>query len=428
MTLLPIFIFVLTLIAGFPIAFVMALTGITHMVSFGYPGIADIVSQKMFYGINTFSYTCIAFFIAAGKLMNAGGVTQRIVDVAQEFIGHKRGGLGYAVILVGMVLAAILGSANAVAVILCSIMIPAMVSSGYDDDFAGSVVASSGILGCIIPPSIDFVIYSVLAGVSVRRMFVAGIFPGIFLGLCFMVVVYITAKKRNYPKYREHFSPKDAFKALIHGIPSLMVPVIIVGGVMGGVFTPTESGAIACAAATILGFAYRKLHIKDLPKIFAESGLVTAGIMLIISAGNILSWTLSYDNIPEKLVNGILGITSNPYLIMLLIILMLFAVGCVMEAFAAELILVPVLAPLAEAVGYDPIHFGLIVIIMLTIALATPPVGMLLFTTSKVSRIDLVRLNKAIWPFVAAGLIGTLILAYTPVITTFLPNLLYGPA
>ncbi len=428
MTFLPVLIFIITLLTGFPIAFVMAFTGVSHMISFGYTGIADILTQKMFYGIDTFSYTCIAFFITAGQLMNAGGVTDRIVEVAQEFIGHRRGGLAYAVILVGMVLAAILGSANAVAVILCSVMIPAMVKSGYDKEFAGSVVASSGILGCIIPPSIDFVIYSVLAGVSVRRMFVAGILPGIFLGLCFMVVVFFTAKKRNYPKYREKFSAKDAFKALIHGLPSLMVPVIIVGGVLGGIFTPTESGAIACAAATILGFVYKKLHLRDFPKILASSGLVTAGIMLIISTGNILSWSLSYDNVPVRLVNAITATTSNKYLIMLLIIMMLFAIGCVMEAFAAELILVPVLAPLAEAIGYDSIHFGMIVIIMLTIALATPPVGMLLFTTSKVARIDLTKLNKAIWPFVFAGLIGTLILAYVPVITTLLPNLLYGPA
>ena len=427
MTFLPVLVFIISLIAGFPIAFVMAFTGVSHMFSFGYTGVADILSQKMFYGIDTFSYTCIAFFITAGQLMNAGGVTDRIVDVAQEFIGHRRGGLAYAVILVGMVLAAILGSANAVAVILCSVMIPAMVSSGYDKDFAGSVVASSGILGCIIPPSIDFVIYSVLAGVSVRRMFVAGILPGIFLGLCFMVVVFFTARKRNYPKYREKFSPKDAFKALIHGLPSLMVPVIIVGGVLGGIFTPTESGAIACAAATILGFYYKKLHFRDFPKILASSGLVTAGIMLIISTGNILSWSLSYDNVPVRLVNAITAATSNKYLIMLLIIMMLFAIGCVMEAFAAELILVPVLAPLADAIGYDAIHFGMIVIIMLTIALATPPVGMLLFTTSKVARIDLTKLNKAIWPFVAAGLIGTIILAYVPIITTLLPTLLYGP-
>lgn len=427
MTFLPIIAFVLTLITGFPVAFLMAITGIAHMVSFGYTGIGDIIAQKMFYGIDTFSYTCIAFFIAAGQIMNKGGVTQSIVDVAQEFIGFKRGGLAYAVILVGMVLAAILGSSNAVAVILCSVMVPAMVQSGYDDDFAGSCVASSAILGVIIPPSIDFVIYSVLAGVSVRRMFVGGIMPGIFLGLCFMVVVYLTARKKKYPKYREHFEPKEAAKALVKGIPALMVPVIIVGGVLGGVFTATESGAIACAAATILGFLNRKLRVRDFFDIFASSGLVTAGIMLIISCGNILSWTLSYDNIPTRLVNGITAITQNRYLIMLLIIGMLFLIGCVMEAFAAELILIPILAPLGDALGYDPVHFGLIIIIMLTIALATPPVGMLLFTTSKVTRIDLSRLSKAVWPFVAAGMIGTLILAFVPQITTFLPNLLYGP-
>ena len=423
MVFLPVIVFVILVVVGCPFAFIMGLTGVAHMFSFGYEGVANILSQKMFYGINTFSYTCIAFFVCAGQIMNKGGVTQSIVDVAQEFIGFKRGGLAYAVIIVGMVLAAILGSSNAVAVILCSVMIPAMVSSGYDKEFAGCTIVSSAILGVIIPPSIDFVIYSVLTGISVKRMFVAGIVPGIFLGLCFMVVVFFTTKKRKYPKYREHFSPKDAMHALVKGIPALMVPLIIVGGVMGGFFTATESGAVACLAATILGFVNKKLKISDFKEIFATSAIVTAGIMLIISMGNIIAWSLAYDNVPTRLVNGIMSITTNGNLI----IVLLFFIGCVMEAFAAELILIPVLAPLGDAMGYDPIQFGLVIIIMLTIALATPPVGMLLFTTSKVADIELGKLNKGIWPFVLAGVIGTLILAYVPEITTFLPNLLYRP-
>ena len=427
MVFLPVIVFVILVVVGCPFAFIMGLTGVAHMFSFGYEGVANILSQKMFYGINTFSYTCIAFFVCAGQIMNKGGVTQSIVDVAQEFIGFKRGGLAYAVIIVGMVLAAILGSSNAVAVILCSVMIPAMVSSGYDKEFAGCTIVSSAILGVIIPPSIDFVIYSVLTGISVKRMFVAGIVPGIFLGLCFMVVVFFTTKKRKYPKYREHFSPKDAMHALVKGIPALMVPLIIVGGVMGGFFTATESGAVACLAATILGFVNKKLKISDFKEIFATSAIVTAGIMLIISMGNIIAWSLAYDNVPTRLVNGKMSITTNGNLVMLLIIVLLFFIGCVMEAFAAELILIPVLAPLGDAMGYDPIQFGLVIIIMLTIALATPPVGMLLFTTSKVADIELGKLNKGIWPFVLAGVIGTLILAYVPEITTFLPNLLYGP-
>ena len=427
MVFLPVIVFVILVVVGCPFAFIMGLTGVAHMFSFGYEGVANILSQKMFYGINTFSYTCIAFFVCAGQIMNKGGVTQSIVDVAQEFIGFKRGGLAYAVIVVGMVLAAILGSSNAVAVILCSVMIPAMVSSGYDKEFAGCTIVSSAILGVTIPPSIDFVIYSVLTGISVKRMFVAGIVPGIFLGLCFMVVVFFTTKKRKYPKYREHFSPKDAMHALVKGIPALMVPLIIVGGVMGGFFTATESGAVACLAATILGFVNKKLKISDFKEIFATSAIVTAGIMLIISMGNIIAWSLAYDNVPTRLVNGIMSITTNGNLVMLLIIVLLFFIGCVMEAFAAELILIPVLAPLGDAMGYDPIQFGLVIIIMLTIALATPPVGMLLFTTSKVADIELGKLNKGIWPFVLAGVIGTLILAYVPEITTFLPNLLYGP-
>ncbi|MBR0598020.1 TRAP transporter large permease [Sinanaerobacter chloroacetimidivorans] len=418
--------FILSLVVGIPIAFVLGMTGIAHLVVINYPDIANIVPQRMFYGINVFSYMCIPFFIAAGQIMNKGGITQKIVDVSQEFVGFKRGGLAYTVVLVGMVLAAILGSANAVSVILCTIMIPAMVSSGYDEEFAGSLVASSGILGCIIPPSVDFVIYAVLAGVSVQKLFVGGILPGICLGFGFMAVIAITTKKKKYPKYKEHFEPGPAFKTLFTSLPALCVPVIIVGGVLAGVFTPTESGAVACVVATILGFAYRNLKIKDLPGIFASAALITAGIMLIISFGNVIGWTLAFDKVPEKLVQAITSTTTNPSLVMALVLGMLFLIGMVMEAFAAMIILVPVLYPLGEAMGYDPIHFGMIIIIMLTIALATPPVGMLLFTTSKVSGIHLNKLNKSIWPFVAAGMVVTIILAYVPQITTFLPNLLYG--
>ena len=418
--------FAISLVVGIPIAFVLGMTGIAHLIVINYPDIASIVPQRMFYGINVFSYMCIPFFIAAGQIMNKGGVTQKIVNVSQEFIGFKRGGLAYTVVLVGMVLAAILGSANAVSVILCTIMIPAMASSGYDEEFAGSVVASSGILGCIIPPSVDFVIYAVLAGVSVQKLFVGGILPGICLGLGFMAVIAITTKRKNYPKYKEHFEPGPAFKTLITSLPALCVPVIIVGGVLAGVFTPTESGAVACVAAAILGFAYKNLKLKDLPEIFASAALITAGIMLIISFGNVVGWTLAFDQVPERLVNAITSTTSNPAIVMAMVLGMLFLIGMVMEAFAAMIILVPVLYPLGEAMGYDPIHFGMIIIIMLTIALATPPVGMLLFTTSKVSGIQLNKLNKSIWPFVAAAMVVTIILAYVPQITTFLPNLLYG--
>lgn len=418
--------FALSLIIGVPIAFVLGMTGIAHLIAIDYPNIASIVPQRMFYGINVFSYMCIPFFIAAGQIMNKGGITQRIVNVSQEFVGFKRGGLAYTVVIVGMVLAAILGSANAVAVILCTIMIPAMVKSGYDEEFAGSLVASSGILGCIIPPSVDFVIYAVLAGVSVQKLFVGGILPGVCLGLGFMAVIYFTTKRKQYPKYKEHFEAGPAFRTLLTSLPALFIPVIIIGGVLGGVFTPTESGAVACVAATILGFAYKNLKIKDMLGIFTSASLITAGIMLIISFGNVIGWSLAFDKVPEKLVNVIMATTTNPALVMALVLVMLFLIGTVMEAFAAMIILVPVLYPLGEAMGYDPIHFGMIIIIMLTIALATPPVGMLLFTTSKVSGIELSKLNKSIWPFIAAGMVVTIILAYVPQITTFLPNLLYG--
>lgn len=421
---LVVVVFVAALLIGLPMAFVLGLGGLAHLVSINSPEYFPVITQRLFTGVNSFSLMCIPFFILAGELMNSGGITQRLLEFAREGLGWIKGGMAYCCVILAMVLSAILGSANAVTAILCAILIKEMAKDGYDSDFTGSLIAASGVLGPIIPPSVTFIIYGVLTGVSVQKMFMAGIVPGIMLGIGYILVILYYTKKRGYKKSKQKFEINSFIKAFVKAIPALIVPFVIIGGIMGGIFTPTESGAVAVVAAIVASMIYRTFKIKDLPEILLRTGVTTAGIMLIVAFGNIMGWTMAMDGIPGKITSGILAVTSNKYIVMLLIIMALIVIGCVMEAFSAMYIFTPVFFPLATAVGIDPVHFGIIYCVMLTIGLITPPVGMLLFVTSNISGIPLARLSKSIAPFAAAALIVTLILAYFPGLVMFIPNML----
>ena len=416
-------VFVIALLAGVPMAFVLGLAGITHLFAIGEPAYMSIITQRLFTGVNSFSLMCIPFFVLAGDLMNKGGVTKRLLNLARELVGWIPGGMAYCCVILAMVLSAILGSANAVAAILCAILITEMAKDGYDPEFTGSVIAASSVLGPIIPPSVTFIIYGVLTGVSVSKMFMAGIVPGILLGVGYATVIAVYTKKRGYRKSKDHFDAKACGIAFVKAIPALLVPVVIIGGIMGGVFTPTESGAVAVVAAVVAAIIYRSFDIKSLPDVLLNTGMTTAAIMLIVAFGNIIGWSLSIDNIPNKITNAILSVTDNKQIVLLLIILCLFAIGCVMDAFAAMYVFTPVFYPLATAVGIDPIHFGIIFCLMLTIGLITPPVGMLLFVTSNISGVPLAKLSKTIWPFVLTAMVVVLLLAFVPDLVMFIPNL-----
>lgn len=417
-------IFLAALLLGFPMAFVLGYGGIAHLVAMNQETFFSIITQRMFTGVNSYSLMCIPFFILAGEIMNMGGITERLLAFARESIGWIKGGMAYCCVAMAMVLSAILGSANAVCAILCAVLVKEMAKDGYDDDFTGSLICASGVLGPIIPPSVTFIIYGVLTGVSVQRMFMAGIVPGIMLALSYVVVILYYTKKRGYKKAKERFDIKTFTRAFINSIPALLVPVIIIGGIVGGVFTPTESGAIAVVAAVIASIIYRSFDIKKLPNVLLKSGISTAAIMYIVAFGNIMGWTFAMDGIPEKITNGILAITTNKQLIILLIIVALTIIGCLMEAFSAMYIFVPVFVPLAQAIGMDSVHFGLVICLMLTIGLMTPPVGMLLFVTSNMAKISLSKLSRSVAPFAAAAVIVVLIIAYCPALVTFIPDML----
>lgn len=416
--------FAVFLLIGVPIAFLLGLTGVVHLISLGEIEYFSVVINRMLAGVNSTGLSAIPFFIIAGELMNEGGITTRLFALFRELVASIKGGLAYAVVVVAAVLAAILGSANAVSSMLCKVAIPELSKDGYQEDFSGALIAASGVLGPIIPPSTTFVYYSVLTDVSVRGLFIAGIIPGILLALGFIAVIWVNGKIfKSYPDPSMKFSFQRLGKAFVRAIPALVVPIIMVGGILAGIFTPNESACVAVVAAVIVGLGYKTLDLKRLPAALLRAGMASAALLLIVSFGNIISWTLAISGVKDVVMAAILGITTNKYLIMLIIIIILAAVGCVMDATAAMLVFIPVLTPFADLIGMDPVHFGLIYCLMITIGLITPPVGMTLFVTSNVSGINFTSICKQVVPFAVVALAVTIALAYLPGVVMFLPNL-----
>ena len=416
-------IFVVCLLIGVPIAFVLGLTGLAHVAYLGDPSYYGAIINRMFAGLNSTGLLAIPFFIIAGELMNEGGITKRLFALFRELVIQIRGGLAYAVVIVSAVLAAILGSANAVSSILCKVAIPEMKEDGYPEEFSGALIASSAVLGPIIPPSTTFVYYSVLTGVSVRALFLAGIVPGILLALGFISVIFIQGKIYHlYPAPTQKVNFSRLGKAFVAAIPALLIPIIMMGGILTGIFTPTESGVVAVVASIIVGLFYKTLDLKKLPGALVRAGMVSAALLIIIAFGNIMSWTLAIAGVKQVVMTTVLAITTNKYLILLICIALMIAVGCVMDATAAMLVFIPVLTPLADLIGMDPIHFGLVYCLLITVGLVTPPVGMTLFVTSNVSGISLSKICKAVLPFAAVAMLITIALAYLPQVVMWLPT------
>ena len=416
-------IFVVCLLIGVPIAFVLGLTGLAHVAYLGDPSYYGAIINRMFAGLNSTGLLAIPFFIIAGELMNEGGITKRLFALFRELVIQIRGGLAYAVVIVSAVLAAILGSANAVSSILCKVAIPEMKEDGYPEEFSGALIASSAVLGPIIPPSTTFVYYSVLTGVSVRALFLAGIVPGILLALGFISVIFIQGKIYHlYPAPTQKFNFSRLGKAFVAAIPALLIPIIMMGGILTGIFTPTESGVVAVVASIIVGLFYKTLDLKKLPGALVRAGMVSAALLIIIAFGNIMSWTLAIAGVKQVVMTTVLAITTNKYLILLICIALMIAVGCVMDATAAMLVFIPVLTPLADLIGMDPIHFGLVYCLLITVGLVTPPVGMTLFVTSNVSGISLSKICKAVLPFAAVAMLITIAMAYLPQVVMWLPT------
>lgn len=419
--------FIIFLISNIPIAFTLLFSSFVFIKEWGMID-AGIVPTRMFDAINSFSYLAVPFFILAGQLMNKTGITNRLVKFANVVIGRIHGGLAQVNVLASIIFAGLTGAGVADTAAIGGILIPAMKKQGFDKDYSAAITAASSVIGPIIPPSILMVIYANIVNMSVGSLFAAGFVPGILIGIGLMIVAYFQAKKHNHPRREEQASAKEIALATKDAVLALLMPTIIVGGILGGVFTPTEAAAVAVAYALFVGgVIFKSLTLEDLKESLLESAKTTGVILLIISCAAAFGWSLTILHVPTMLANFIMSITQNPLLILLMINVLLLFVGMVMEIGAAVIILVPILAPLVAELGIDPLHFAIIVIVNLNIGLATPPLGVCLFVAAPIAKTTLEKISKAIIPFLAVEIVALLIITYFPGLILFLPRLLgYG--
>lgn len=403
--------FVFFVVIGVPIAFVLGLTPLVAMVTQGETPLV-LVAQRIFTGMDSSVLMAVPFFILAGNIMSAGGMTERLVKFCNVLVGSFRGGLAYINVVISMIFAGITGAAVADTSAVGAILIPAMKRDGYDTDFSAAVTATSSTIGPIIPPSIPFILYGVLGEVSIASLFLAGLVPGILLGLSLMGVVWYYAHKRVYPKGRFP-SLRQAFRVSVDAVLVLLMPIIILGGILTGIFTPTESACIAVFYALIVGlFIYKDVSIKDLPGILIKTGITSSLVMLVIGTASIFSWFLASEEIPQLVTESILTLTKNRLLILLMMNVILLIIGTFMELTASLIILAPVLLPLMIKIGVDPLHFGVILVLNLVIGLTTPPVGVCLFIACSIGRTSLEKLSRAIIPFLMVSIAVLIICTY----------------
>ena len=411
------------LILRVPIGFCLMLSSFAYILSSNDIPFA-IMTQRLEAGVENFTLLAVPFFILAGKLMNAAGVTDRIFNFARAVVGHIPGGLGHANVLASIFFSGMSGAAVADAGGLGTIEIEAMKKDGYDGGFSGAVTAASSTIGPIIPPSIPIIVYGVFSGTSVAALFAAGLIPGLLMGAALMIMIYIYSIKYNYPKHRRA-TFRQLGKAFISAIPPLLTPLILVGGILGGIFTPTEAGAAAALYALFLGTAfYRTLNLKKIAEVILDSSYTTAAVMLIVIAASLFGWILTRERIPVMAGEFILSLTQNKILILLITNLFLFFVGCFLEPVAAMIILIPVFLPICSHLGIDLVHFGIIMVLNLMIGLLTPPVGLVLYIITDIAKVPFEKVVRSTMPFLIPLVIVLLLLTYVPYIVLILPRLL----
>ncbi len=419
-----IIVFAIGLLVGLPVSLTMGVSGMVAILVDGrFPAI--IVPQYLFNGISSFPLMAIPFFILAAEIMTASGLTASLLKLANDLVGHIRGGLGHVNVMVSMLFAGISGSALADAAGPSAIVMRMMIRAGYTPGYSGALSASTATIGPIIPPSILMVVYAISdSRVTVVGLFLAGVVPGILLGLALMATNYGLSIKYGYV-FR---SSRPGFLALIKStwkaLPAVLLPFIIIGGILGGIFTPTEAAAVAAAYALFLGlFITRGLKWSDVPGVFIRSGIITAAVLLIVSMASIFSWLLTVLQIPQSIAASIAGFTQNPSVVVVLIAIFVLVCGLFIDTLPALIILVPILGPMVDQFGFDPMHFAIMVVLNLTIGMVTPPVGPVLFVVSTVGRIKMEVLIRSIIPFLFAELIVLILVIAFPAISITLPRL-----
>lgn len=412
------------LLFGVPIAFSLGLGSVIAIFTSDKVS-AMLVAQKLFSSINSFSLMAIPFFMLSGELMEAGGISRRLVNIAKAFVGHLTGGIGMVDIGTSVLFAGVSGSAAADTAAVGSMLIPSMKKEGYPSGLAAVIQACAGSLGPIIPPSLTMIIYCSLTGLSIGELFMAGLTPGLIIALGIAFVTYFYAKKLNI-KGNKKATAKERIEALKEGGLAIIMPVIIIGGIVSGIFTPTESGAVAVVYALIVGmFVYKEFTIKDLPKIFLKSASMTGMSLLIVAGASIFSWLVAFEKFPKLIVTFLVGLTDSKYLILILLVIFLLFVGMFIETLSATIICAPILMPVAAQYGIDPVQFALIMVITLVYAGVTPPVGGVLFITMGIAKAKMKETLRYLGPYLAIICVILLFLIFVPQVSLWLPKMLF---
>lgn len=406
------FLFLLFLLMGIPVAFAIGASSLFAMYADGIS--LMVVPQQMFQGVNSFALVAVPMFILAGDLMAQGKVSERLVTFAESMFGFVKGGLSLVAIGSGMFFAAISGSGAATTAAVSSSLVPELEKKGYDPASVSSLIAASGTIGVVIPPSVPMIIYAVISQQSVSKLFLSGVAPGVLMGLGLAVISVLQAYKKNYPR-GDDFSLLKVLKSFLASLWGLLTPVIILGGIFSGIFTPSEAAVVAVIyAAFVAVFVYQDLSVKDVFNILSRSAVTTAVIMFVISTSAVLSWTLSNWDVPKIIAESVLSISSDPMAVMLLVISVILVTGIFVETASALIILTPVLLPLVVKIGVDPIHFGVVIVMGLAVGMVTPPVAINLYVASSVTRIPLERIAKSVVPYLLVLVCVLFLVGYVP--------------
>ncbi|KIX15655.1 TRAP transporter large permease [Dethiosulfatarculus sandiegensis] len=407
---------------GMPIAFSLGVSSVATL-GFGSSLPLTLAAQRLFAGTDSFPLMAIPFFMLAGALMENGGISRRLVDFAHSLVGGIYGGLGMVAVLAAMFFAGISGAAAADTAAVGAVSIPAMIRKGYKKGFAAAIQAAGGSIGVIIPPSIPMIIYGVVGGVSIGKMFLGGFVPGALIGGGLMVASYFLCKKAGYKK--DHASSlKEVWRYFADALWALLMPGIILGGILGGVFTPTEAAVVAAVYGLVVGlFIYKELSFKDLPKIFAKAAVSTSTVMLLIGTASIFGWILTAEQVPQSVAAYLTTLTDSPMVLYALVLVMLLVVGTFMETSASLIILTPVFLPVVKQFGIDPVHFGVVMVTALAIGMLTPPLGICLFISCNIARIQLTQIVGFVWPLLGIMIVILLLITFIPGLVMFVPNM-----
>ncbi|HEA20550.1 hypothetical protein LCGC14_0827660 [marine sediment metagenome] len=416
--------FIVLLAIGTPVAWSIAISSVlTMLVSIPFIPAFTTVSQRIGTGLDSFALLAIPLFILSGELMNKGGIAHRLIAFAKTLVGALPGGLALINIISAMLMGAIAGSAMAAASAMGSIIGPEMEKEGYSREFGAAVNITAATTGLVIPPSNVLIVYSLASGgASIAALFLAGYIPGILTGLFLMIVASLWAKKKGF-KLGKRSSLREIFKSFIEALPSLFMLIVVIGGIVAGIFTATEASAIAVLYSLILGFIYKEISFPKLPKILLDSSATTAIVMLLIGTSISMSWALSYENIPQDISSGLLNISDNKIIILLIINLLLLFVGIFMDMTPAVLIFTPIFLPVVTKLGIDPVHFGIIMVLNLCIGLCTPPVGSVLFVGVGIAKTTIEKVVKPLLPLFVAMIIALMLVTYIPALSLWLPSL-----